>query len=103
MERAGMQSSDVESMAEGGPNPTDQVGQIRVRSNVVMEGRTSWDLVPGEVVKEWNPYHRLSERQRQERMYYVPCCLCGRNAFQIDRDGCITPCQKSKYLSHPKQ
>jgi hypothetical protein len=70
-------------------------GQVRLRSNVVDSG-DAWHLVPGEVVWKWRPDlmkapNRPTHLQHDERMYYVPCGLCGRTINVIMREGCQCP------------
>ncbi len=63
---------------------------IALRSNVTWSDvRTS--LIPGEMIK-WDTRSAITERQHQEHVYYIPCCLCHRLVYQIQRDGCTDPC-----------
>jgi hypothetical protein len=71
---------------------SDRSGEVRIRSNVVLSG-DSWDLVPGEIVTNYRRGHfkqpnRPPLRQRDERMYYVPCGICGRSIVEINLTGC---------------
>ena len=63
---------------------------IALRSNVTWSDvRTN--LIPGEMIK-WDTRSAITERQHQEHVYYIPCCLCHRLVYQIQRDGCTHPC-----------
>lgn len=67
-------------------------GRIRLRSNVV-DRDDAWDLVPGEVLADRRPDlmrkpNRPTQLQVSERMYYVPCGVCGRTINLIMREGC---------------
>ena len=63
---------------------------IALRSNVTLYATRS-DLIPGEMIK-WDPRSVISERQRQEHEYYLPCVICHRLLYKIQRDGCTDPC-----------
>lgn len=73
-------------------------GDIRLRSNVVLTGdenatAAAWkSVVPGEIVHLYKPHlvavDGLSQRQRDERGYYLECVECHRLAHEIGRDGC---------------
>ncbi len=67
-------------------------GRVRLRSNVV-DASDAWHLVPGEVLAVHRPeLLRASNRpkplQVDERMYYVPCGVCGRFEHVFMREGC---------------
>ncbi|TDM51631.1 hypothetical protein [Aliivibrio fischeri] len=52
-----------------------------MRSNVTHR-QTAWDLVPGEVLKEFNdqyPYLKknMTTEQWDEHLFYQPCSRCG--------------------------
>ena len=74
-------------------NPT----AVALRSNVVRH-RTRTDLVPGEMIT-WNTQSFLTDRQRQEHEYYLPCCACHRLIYEIQRDGCTNPCLAAEVLA----
>lgn len=63
-------------------------GQVRIRSNVA--GSKRWDLVPGELLRglAWMGFSRLTQRQHDEQMYYVPCAICDRTIATINLEGC---------------
>jgi hypothetical protein len=92
---ATIQVEDVETLATmdslASPIlPEHKAGAVRVRSNII-DQENSWDLVPGEYVLVANPHlgaHNLTPLQKEEKMYYVPCCECGRTVNEIMRDGC---------------
>jgi hypothetical protein len=67
-------------------------GRVRLRSNVVDRG-DAWHLVPGEALAAWRPDlmrrpNKPTQLQTDERMYYVPCGVCGRTINVIMREGC---------------
>lgn len=67
-------------------------GRVRLRSNVV-DSPDAWHLVPGEVIAVHRPEllrapNRPKRLQVDERMYYVPCGICGRYEHVIKREGC---------------
>ena len=54
---------------------------VVIRSNVT-DSQNRWDLVPGELLKQFNdenPYLRqaMTEEQRVEEVLYKPCSNCG--------------------------
>ena len=58
-------------------------GGVRVRANVA--DRIDQALVPGELQYQYNPHYfhppgRAPQEQEFERLYYVPCAICGRAA-----------------------
>ena len=65
-------------------------GSVRARSNVTSSSG-DWKGVPGEIVRDHQRGHTLTARQQDEKMYYAHCVECGRNIYQIERDGC-DPC-----------
>ena len=67
-------------------------GRVRLRSNVADSG-DAWHLVPGEVLAAWRPDlmrrpNKPTQLQTDERMYFVPCGVCGRTINVIMREGC---------------
>ena len=63
-------------------------GEVRIRSNVCTKP-DAWDLVPGDLYAKISQYlPRLNARQKDEKMYYVSCCLCNRTIFEINEEGC---------------
>jgi hypothetical protein len=89
----------VNKMPEGNlheKRPTN--GIVRIRSNVCTEPN-GWHLVPGDLVKRYSlPHHNLTEKQKDEMMYYVPCSYCHRTIFQILEEGCDEPVCRSQGL-----
>lgn len=75
-------------------------GQVRIRSNVCSDPN-AWHLVPGDLLKASDfPKHQISDKQRDEMMYYEKCCLCQRTIYQIHEEGCDHPvCRKQGILS----
>ena len=55
---------------------------LTLRPNIT-DKEFAWNLVPGDIVEKWQPYHLVVDSrnattlQREEKMYYVPCVLCG--------------------------
>jgi len=70
-------------------------GEVRVRSNVCTDPN-AWNLVPGDVLNRYGLTLRgITQKQHDEMMYYVPCCICKRTIFEILEDGCDYPvCRK---------
>ena len=62
-------------------------GEVRIRSNICADP-TAWRLVPGDLAAHYMASADLTPQQRKERMYYERCCLCHRNSFQIEEEGC---------------
>lgn len=77
---------------------TSTKGQVRIRSNVCTDPK-AWHLVPGYVVQRYGLQYGINNEQREEMMYYEPCCLCHRLIYEINRDGCDHPIcrQLTKY------
>src|SRR5438309_7741687 len=65
-------------------------GEVRIRSNVCTD-QEAWHLVPGDVGRKYLSSDRLSLKQKDEAMYYVPCSICHRSIFAINEDGCDHP------------
>ena len=63
---------------------------VALRSNVTTSPMRT-NLIPGEMI-EWDTRSVITERQRHEHEYYLPCCICHRLLYQIQRDGCTDPC-----------
>lgn len=54
---------------------------LMVRANITIDNN-AWDLVPGEVLKDYNDkhvFHRktMTDVQRKEYVRYMPCSVCG--------------------------
>ncbi len=75
-------------------------GEVRIRSNVCVK-QDAWDLVPGDLYARIAQYlPRLNARQKDEKMYYVPCCLCDRTILEINEEGCDeTVCRNQGIMS----
>lgn len=78
-----------ESLIKRPPLPE---GAIKLRSNV-SRSQQAREMIPGdatnflEAIKREEPLWQPTERQHEEKMYYVPCCLCRRTIFQIMLEG----------------
>ena len=68
-------------------------GAIKVRSNVA-QSPYAQELIPGELMSE-----PITLRQHDEKMYYVPCSMCGRNEYDIERFGCDRCAERGQALS----
>ena len=70
-------------------------GAVRIRSNVCTNPR-AWHLVPGDVIQSFSlPQDRLTQKQKDEMLYYARCCICHRTIFEIEEDGCdYTVCRQ---------
>ena len=92
---SGNTGSATEDASGGGPQGTMRtvsLGAVQLRSNITWR-EEEWDLVPGEIVEKYRPHHldsrlRTNPRQISEKMYYVPCSVCKRNIYEINRNGC---------------
>ena len=63
-------------------------GEVRIRSNVCTDPH-AWHLVPGDVIKSFSlRQDRLTQKQKDEMLYYARCCICHRIIFEIEEDGC---------------
>lgn len=93
--------------------PVGQVGSLAhtnlyQRPNVAgFDERTQahgdlWKLVPGDLVEQWWPSYfdtrsnAATQRQLEERNFYVPCSRCNRRISQILADGPVNACRKSR-------
>lgn len=81
---------DNKGLKNNGVKLKREAGAVKFRSNIV-RGRQSWDLVPGDLVKEYKnrlpPLWVPTRRQRYEEMYFVPCSWCNRTWHQIRLEG----------------
>jgi molecular chaperone DnaK len=78
---AGSSWLKADLLGKDGETAPHEVGDLVMRSN--LSARQDDSLVPGEVLYRHNPYYFRTERQPpeiqvEERLYYVPCSLCGR-------------------------
>ena len=77
------------------------------RSNIVVsDGDRSkdkhWETVPGDLADTWKPHFfdrrstQATDRQMEERNFYVKCAICNRSITRINREGpsehCTTAC-----------
>ena len=82
------------------PSASSNVAQ---RVNVAIDDAgasgTLWKLVPGDIVTKWRPDHfdirtsEASDRQREERAFYLTCSHCRRTISQIIADGPVEECR----------
>jgi len=77
------------------PKKTSTNGEVRIRSNVCTDPN-AWQLVPGDLVKSCSLHPRdITQKQKDEMMYYERCCMCHRTIFEIQEDGCdFSACRK---------
>lgn len=74
---------------------------IALRPNIT-ERKDAWTLVPGDIVEHWRPDHltrhstEAAVLQREEKMYYRRCALCGRHVGQIKLEGPARICFDSR-------
>ena len=74
---------------------------LSLRPNIT-EHENAWNLVPGDIVERWKPNYLLADTneatalQREEKMYYVACCFCGRHEGQIKADGPVDACERNR-------
>jgi hypothetical protein len=73
-------------------------GAVTIRSNVAL-GPDRWDLVPGELLRQWRSSPKPTRLQHDEHMYYEPCSVCQRPIVEINLRGC-TQCP---YAPSPAQ
>ena len=73
---------------------------LALRPNIT-EHQYAWNLVPGDIVERWNRNYLLADAkeatalQREEKMYYAPCCFCGRHVGRIKAEGPVDACERS--------
>lgn len=70
-------------------------GEVRIRSNICDNPNDSY-LIPGDVLKGYGmSLNNMTQRQRDEMMYYEPCSYCKRTIYKILEEGCDRPvCRK---------
>lgn len=60
-----------------------------------------WKYVPGDLIARWKSNYfdtrnrDATERQREERNFYIPCSRCKRTISQIKAEGPVTSCRES--------
>ena len=74
---------------QSGARPVANPAAVALRSNVTRHDMRT-DVIPGEMIK-WDTQSAITDRQRQEHEYYIPCCHCHRLLYEIQRDGCTDP------------
>ena len=76
----------------------DELRNITLRPNIT-EKESAWNLVPGDIVERWRRNHLVvgsrdaTGLQHEEKMYYVPCVLCGRHVGRIRAEGVVDACE----------
>ena len=108
-------SPDQQGHALGTEGRPGQVGQVRALANSNLYQRTNvakfdertqtsgdlWKFVPGDIVGLWRESYfdtrskAATQRQHDERNFYVPCSRCKRNISQIEAEGSIHSCLAS--------
>lgn len=75
-------------------------GRVRVRSNVISDPHGK-RYIPGDVLQAYGmSTYEVTDRQRDELMYYKPCCICKRTIIQIHDEGCDHPeCRRQRIPS----
>lgn len=104
------QDDNLGSGGKSGP-----VGQIKASTRSSLYQRTNvasfdeqtqghgdlWKFVPGDLIEQWRPSYfdtrsnSATERQLDERNFYVPCSRCKRRISQIKAEGPIKGCKGS--------
>ncbi|NAZ38360.1 Hsp70 family protein [Rubellimicrobium sp. CFH 75288] len=60
-----------------------------------------WKCVPGDLIEQWQPSYfdtrsnAATQRQLDERNFYVPCARCRRRISQIKAEGPVNACSES--------
>lgn len=70
-------------------NPTGR-GSVRIRSNVATS-RSAYELIPGDLLTSTDRLpngQKVTPKQRNENLYYQPCCKCKRTVYDIAENGC---------------
>ena len=79
-------------------NSDKRPANLALRPNIT-EWRHAWNLVPGDIVERWKPNYLspdakdATDLQHEEKMYYVPCCFCGRHVGRIRAEGPVDACE----------
>jgi len=107
---ADQQGDELSSGGQPGP-----VGRVKASAHTNLYQRTNiarfdertqtpadlWKLVPGDIIGQWRPEHfdtrsnRATQRQHEERYFYVPCPRCRRRISQMQAEGPVHECLKS--------
>lgn len=79
-------------------------GDLSMRSNIA--ARKDDSLVPGEVLYRFKPFYFRVEQnppkiQVEERLYYEPCCLCGRASNDPDCRCASVPASRHSGTTRP--
>lgn len=112
---AAVASPDREDNEIGIGNSSDPVGDVRslARSNLYQRANVArldernqehgdlWRYVPGDLIERWRPSYfdtrnnAVTQRQRKEREFYLPCARCKRRVSQIKAEGPVQGCRGS--------
>ena len=101
--------AEKDSLSEGDSKTTKpratKASNLAQRPNIVMNETDSiipvfWNAIPGDLIDQWKPYFfsrqsgEATERQMEERSFYVVCAICGRSITRIILEGQISKCSK---------
>lgn len=101
---------DTDSSSAGkhaGETKKLHASNVLQRSNVVVQEDDGvsqsdlWRAVPGDLVASWRSSYfdtrsqDATQRQKEERNFYIPCARCGRLESQIKSEGPIEGCRAS--------
>jgi molecular chaperone DnaK len=87
------------------PVPTAN-SNLAQRSNIVIsdgdrDKEIHWKTVPGDLADTWKPNYfdrrrtQATDRQMEERNFYVKCAVCERSITEIKREGPVSQCSAS--------
>lgn len=69
-------------------------GQVAIRSNVApADAPHARAAVPGDLAYRYWP-GEMTQRQRDEYLYYQPCASCGRTVFALQSEGLVAQCHQ---------
>lgn len=111
----GAESSGPGTGTGSGPITLNSLSGSNVtqRTNVAISqdknklGGDLWHLVSGDIVAKWRPSHfdtrsnLPTQRQRDERNFYVPCARCERSISQINAEGPVDACRGQRCWQTP--
>jgi hypothetical protein len=105
-------SSPRAAKSQGTARIHGKAGAVAFRPNIVpFDGKTA-DLrhaVAGDVARIFWPAMfnpdapERTQRQHEEAMYYTPCSVCGRNAYQIEVEGAGPKCGPRCFQQNARQ
>ncbi len=84
-----------DSLPGGGEAPgAGAPGQVAIRSNVApADAPHARAAVPGDLAYRYWP-GEMTQRQRDEHLYYQPCASCGRTVFALQSEGLVAQCHQ---------